>query len=812
MTPYQLNHGDQRLDVPEKLPVLPLRDIVILPHMVMPMVVGRANTLAAVDEAFRSDRLISLVVQKDPTTEEPKPTDMYRVGVVARIAQMMKLPNGLAKVLVEGIERIRIVRFTAEKRFLEAVIQVQADSVEADPSVEAARRHAASLFKDFVNLNRNIPDEIALTIDHIEHPRRLADFIIINLNREVKQKQRYLETDSIYDLLIGLAKELQREIEILTLEQNIEGKVKEKITKSQRNYFLQEQLRAIKKELGEEGEDDISDVLEYRKKIKKAKMPKDVLKKAEEELHRLENNPMMSPEATVIRNYLDWLLDVPWFKATADNRDIALAEKILEEDHYGLEKPKERILEHLSVLSRAGKIRGPILCLVGPPGVGKTSLGKSIARALGRQFVRISLGGMRDEAEIRGHRRTYIGSLPGRIIQSMKKAATVNPVFLLDEVDKMSIDFRGDPSAALLEVLDPEQNHAFSDHYLEVDYDLSQVLFITTANSRDGIPWPLQDRMEIIELPGYLHQEKFEIARRFLIPKQLAECGLKAAEIDLVSSAIHTIIERYTREAGVRELERCIAKIMRKSTKLLAILQQSDNSNGKGTGVPLRITTNTVTQMLGVPRYEGLLVGGRDLVGAAVGLAWRPTGGDVLLIEAELLRGKGTLTLTGKLGDVMQESARAALTAVRSRAGTIGFDPDDFLKRELHIHFPEGAVPKDGPSAGITIAVALASVFSGRKVRGDTAMTGEITLRGEVLPIGGLREKLMAALRAGIRRVIIPDRNRKELSEVPPAVRRPLKIIPVKTVDEVFDIMLRLHKEKPRRSRRVPLQPRVMVQ
>ncbi|HHE47164.1 MAG TPA: endopeptidase La, partial [Bacteroidetes bacterium] len=664
-----------------------------------------------------------------------------------------------------------------------ATIRILEDKSVNTPQLEAARRHLISMFKEFIALNRQIPDEVGMTVDQITDSRRISDFVTMHLNRDLREKQALLQTTDIYNLLVKLSRELKKEIEILNLEQNIEDKVKDKITKTQRNFYLQEQLRAIKKELGEDLDEDISDVIEYRRKIKKAKLPSQARQKAEEELGRLENTPMMSPEATVIRTYLDWMIGVPWYKATEDNRDIEAASVILDEDHYGLEKPKERILEHLAVLAIAGKIRGPILCLVGPPGVGKTSLGKSIARALNRRFVRISLGGVRDEAEIRGHRRTYIGALPGRIIQSMKRAGTINPVFLMDEIDKMSMDFRGDPSSALLEVLDPEQNSAFSDHYLEVDYDLSQVLFITTANTRDAIPWALQDRMEIIELPGYLHQEKFEIARRFLIPKKLSEISLSEEDIHITPSAINKVIERYTREAGVRELERNIAKILRKSARELL-----DN---RKRSKPLKVDARSASRMLGVARYDRHTVDGEDRVGAAVGLAWTPTGGDLLLIEAETMSGKGNLTLTGHLGDVMQESARAALTSVRSRAREIGFNAGDYLKREVHVHLPEGAVPKDGPSAGVTIAVALASAFSGRLVRGDIAMTGEITLRGDILPIGGLREKLMAALRAGIKTVLIPEKNRRELAEVPQAVRRPLQIIPVKNIDEVLEMMLR---------------------
>lgn len=765
--------------IPSRLPVLPLRDMVIFPHIVTPLVIGRAGTLAAVEEAFKADRYIALLTQKDASIEEPAPADLYRVGVVARVAQMIKLPNGLAKILIEGLERFRAVRFFQTGQQIQAQITMLPDVGEMTPPIEAARRHLVALFKEYVSLNRQIPDEVGMSADAIPTPRRLADIVIMHLNRDAVQKQKFLETAIVYDLLVKLSSELIREIEIYTLEQNIEGKVREKISKSQRNYYLQEQLRAIKKELGEEGEDDLSDVIDYRKKVKRAKMSKEAKAKADEEIKRLEATPMLSPEATVIRTYLDWLIGVPWFKATEDNRDIEAARRILDEDHYGLEKPKERILEHLAVMALAGKMKGPILCLIGPPGVGKTSLGKSVARSLGREFVRVSLGGVRDEAEIRGHRRTYIGAMPGRIVQSMKKAGTVNPVFLLDEIDKMSTDFRGDPSAALLEVLDSEHNHTFSDHYLEVDYNLSQVLFILTANNRDGIPWPLQDRMEIIELPGYLHQEKYEIARRFLVPKQMAECGLKEEDAIIADEAIDLTIERYTREAGVRELERSIAKLFRKSARELL-------EKGKR---PVTVDTAKAQEMLGVAPYDEPVIDGKAKIGAAVGLAWTPTGGDTLLIEAETMRGKGTLTLTGHLGKVMQESAHAALTAIRARAAKLGFDPDIFLKQEIHIHIPEGATPKDGPSAGVTMATALASALCRQPVRGDVAMTGEITLRGDVLPIGGLREKLMAALRAGVKTVLIPERNKRELSEVPEAVRKPLKIIPIKTVDEALEIM-----------------------
>ncbi len=781
MTKIIIDSDKRVLDIPDRLPVLPLRDIVAFPRMVIPLVVGRDSTMAAVDKGTNSKHLILLVTQKDAGVDEPTPKDMYRIGVLGRIVQIMKLPNGLAKVLVEGVARVKVSRYYRRGGFLNAKFQAIEDNHEKSVRMEAAFRHLNQLFKDFILLNKQIPDEIMMTIDQMEDARNLADFVTIHLGQDMVNKQKSLEETDIYKLFVLLSTQLQNEIEILNIEQSIDGQVKDKITKSQRAYYLHEQLRTIKKELGEDPDDDISDVLEYQRKIKKARMTASARKKADEELKRLENTPMMSPEATVIRTYLDWLLDVPWYKKTKDNVDIIAASDILNEDHYGLEKPKDRILDHLAVLTIAKKIRGPIICLIGPPGVGKTSLGKSVARAIGRNFVRFSLGGVRDEAEIRGHRKTYIGALPGRIIQSMKKAGTVNPVFLLDEIDKMSTDFRGDPSSALLEVLDPEQNVAFSDHYLEVDYDLSQILFITTANTREDIPWALRDRMEMIELPSYLHQEKFEIARRFLVPKQTELNGLKPDQIKISDATINFVIERYTREAGVRELERMIAKLMRKAVRKIL---KADRSS------ILKIDVKQVKKMLGVPKYEGLSSKHEDRIGAVTGLAWTQAGGDLLIIETDKMTGKGTLTLTGNLGDVMQESARAALTAVRSRAEKIGFDGEDFLKSEVHVHFPEAAVSKDGPSAGITTAISIASAFSKRPVRGEIAITGELTLRGEILAIGGLREKLMAAVRGGIKRVVIPEKNLRDLSEVPDDVTRLLEITTVKNIDEVLEIML----------------------
>ncbi len=790
----KIHPSEAILEVPARLAVLPLRDVVIFPHMVLPLIIGRPKTLFAVGHAIQNDRLMLFVAQKDSSVEEPKASGMRRIGVIGRIVQMLKLPNGLAKVVVEGLARIHVTRYyTKSSDFMQAGFTLLEDDEKVSPALEAARRQLITKFRDFVSYNKQIPDEVLMTLDSLEQPRRLADFVVMQLNRDPKIKQQFLEIENSFDLIVRLASELSKEIEVLMIEQDIEDKVKEKMTKSQRMFYLQEQLRTIRKELGEDSDDDLSDVHEYQHKIKAAKMSKEANEKASEEMNRLQNTPMMSPEATVIRTYLDWLISIPWHKISKDNQSIQNAQDILDEDHYGLEKPKERILEHLAVLTLAKKIRGPILCLVGPPGVGKTSLGKSMARALEREFVRVSLGGVRDEAEIRGHRRTYIGSMPGRIIQSMKKAGVVNPVFLLDEIDKMSTDFRGDPGSAMLEVLDPEQNHSFADHYLEVEYDLSNVLFVTTANYREDIPWALQDRMEIIELHGYLHQEKFEIAKRFLIPKQIKEYGLDSYSIKFTDDAVNMMIERYTREAGVRELERQLAKVIRKSAR--KIVQAVDKS------VDVIIDEELTAEMLGVAPYDGWVLDGKDRIGSAIGLAWTATGGDLLMIEAEMMKGKGELTLTGQLGDVMQESARAALTVVRSRAEQIGFKSDDFLDQEVHLHFPEGAVSKDGPSAGITVAVTLASLFSRRPVRGDMAMTGEITLRGEVLPIGGLREKLMAALRAGVTKVIIPEKNKRQLSEVPEEVKKPLTIYPVRDIDEVFNLML-LPAEKKKRTRR----------
>jgi len=776
--PKQPEHSDHLdLQIPDTLPTIPLRDLVVFPTMVFPLLIGRQSTLKAVDKATESDRLVFLVAQRDPAQEDPSGRDLFRVGVVGRIMQTLKLPNGLVKVLVEGLARAGVVRVHREGEGFMSQISIWQESDDVSTEIEGASRHALEMFREYVQLNRNLPDEILFSASAIATSRRLPDFIMGYVNVEMDTKQRILEIRTLFDRMVAISRLLEKEIEILKIEKSIDSQVREKISRSQRNFYLQEQMRIIKKELGEDIDEDFSDIILYRKKIKKANLPTLVKEKAVEELDKLKGMPMLSPEATVIKNYLDWITVLPWSQKTDDNIDITGAERILNEDHYGLEKPKERILEHLAVLQRVGNARGQIICFVGPPGVGKTSLGRSIARAMGRNFVRVSLGGIRDEAEIRGHRRTYIGSMPGRIIQSMKRAATINPVFLLDEVDKMSVDFRGDPSSALLEVLDPEQNRHFSDHYLEVDYDLSQVMFITTANVRHNIPLPLQDRMEIIELPGYLTHEKMEIAVQFLIPKQLKEHGLEKNEIQFSRSAIQWMIEGYTREAGVRELERDIAKICRKVTRTRV---------EKAKEHPTRISKTSLEKYLGIPRYHDTEIEEGNRVGMATGLAWTSTGGEILNIQVALMKGKGQLTLTGQLGDVMKESARAALSYIRANADALGVNPDFYKTKEIHIHIPEGAIPKDGPSAGVTLATALLSALRNEPVPADIAMTGEITLRGNILPIGGLAEKLMAARRAKIQHIIIPRKNEKDLKEIAPAVKHGLNIKLVGHIQEIW--------------------------
>ncbi len=764
--------------IPESLPVFPVRDQVIFPRMVFPLLVGREGTLRAIEAAMMNERLLLLLAQQDAAMDEVTFDDLFRIGIVAKIVQVMKLPNGMVKVLIEGITRARVTEPVEKEGYLAANLVPIVTSARQDIRLEGAQRHAVTLFREYVPLNRSLPDELLYTIDSIKDPQRLADYLAAQLNVPYQHKQRILEAQTPYDQFVEIANQLAHEIEVLQVERSIEGQVRERISTSQRTFFLQEQMRAIKRELGDEAEDDFGDVLAYQKKLEEMKLSPPAREKVEEELEKLKGMPMLSPEATVVRNYLDWVLALPWSKKTRDRHDIARAARILDEDHYGLSKPKERILEHLAVLSLVKRMRGPIICLVGPPGVGKTSLGRSIARALNRKFVRVSLGGVRDEAEIRGHRRTYIGSQPGRILQSMRKAAVINPVFLLDEIDKMSVDFRGDPSSALLEVLDPEQNATFSDHYLEVEYDLSQVLFVTTANTRDGIPLALQDRMEIIELPGYLTEEKLHIAEGFLIPKQIKEHGLKASDLRFTRDAILQIIEAYTREAGVRELERMIAKAVRR-------IARQRVENGKANG-QIRVGAGRLKTLLGIPRHHRSQLDFEPMLGGAIGLAWTPVGGDVLKIQVRTMPGKFQLTLTGQLGEVMKESAQASLTYIRSKAKDLGVDEKMFKEREIHIHIPEGAVKKDGPSAGVTLATALLSALSGKQVRGDLAMTGEIALQGEVLPVGGINEKVMAAQRAGIRTVLMPEENMPEWEDRPKGVGKGLDVKFVSHIEDVW--------------------------
>jgi len=766
-------------DLPDHLPVFPVRDQIIFPRMVFPLLVGREATLRAVEAAMMGERLLLLLAQKDASQEEIDLDDLFRVGVVAKVVQVMKLPNGLVKVLIEGVVRARMTEGEQREGYLVGGLVPLLPTSRSETRLEGAQRHALALFREYVSLNRALPDELLYSVDAIKEPDRLSDYIAAQLQVPYTVRQRILEAITPYDQFLELAGILAHEIEILQVERSIESQVRERISSSQRNYFLQEQLRAIKRELGEEAEDDFGDILAYQTKLDEIPLSKAAREKVEEELDKLKSMPMLSPEATVVRNYVDWILSLPWKKKTRDRHDILKAAQILDEDHYGLQKPKERILEHLAVLSLVKRMRGPIICLVGPPGVGKTSLGRSIARALNRKFIRVSLGGMRDEAEIRGHRRTYIGSQPGRVIQSMKKAGVVNPVFLLDEIDKMAIDFRGDPSAALLEVLDPEQNTTFSDHYLEVEYDLSQVMFVTTANTRDGIPLPLQDRMEIIELPGYLTEEKLQIATGFLVPKQIREHGLKPVDVKFSRDAILSIIEDYTREAGVRELERMIAKGVRR------VARKRVETGGNGL---TSITPRSLKSLLGIPSHHRSRLTFEPMVGGAIGLAWTPVGGDILKIEVRTMPGKFGLTLTGRLGDVMKESATASLTYIRSRSDELKIAPELFRDREIHVHIPEGAVPKDGPSAGVTLSTALLSALTGRQVRGDVAMTGEITLQGEVLPVGGINEKTMAAQRSGVKTLILPAENLPEWEDRPKGVGEGLEVRFVKSIEEVWDV------------------------
>ncbi len=759
--------------------MLPLRDVVVYPHMVIPLFVGREKSILALDQAMRSSKQVLLVAQKQADVDDPGADDIYRIGTLATILQMLKLPDGTVKVLVEGTVRARIKDIQGEQ-FFSASIEILKDQAQYDErEVDVLTRSVVSQFEQYVKLNRKVAPEILTALAGIEEPGRLADNVAAHMALKLDAKQRVLEMLEVRKRLEHILALLEGEMDVLQIEKRIRGRVKQQMEKSQREYYLNEQMKAIQKELGEL-EDAPNELADLENRIKKAGMSKEARDKAMTELGKLKLMSPMSAEATVVRNYLDWLVKLPWKKKTKVRHDITAAEKVLEEDHYGLEKVKERIIEYLAVQQRVKVLKGPILCLVGPPGVGKTSLGQSIARATNRKFVRMSLGGVRDEAEIRGHRRTYIGSIPGKIVQNLVKTGVNNPLFLLDEIDKMAMDFRGDPSSALLEVLDPEQNSTFNDHYLEVDLDLSQVMFVCTANSLN-IPAPLLDRMEVIRLPGYTEDEKAAIARKYLMPKQIRQNGLTDRELSISDNSIKDIIRYYTREAGVRNLEREISKICRKSVKQL--LTEKDTRS-------ISVTPRNLNKYLGVRRFNYGRAEAQDQVGQVTGLAWTEVGGELLTIEASVVPGKGKLLDTGKLGDVMKESIQAAMTVVRSRATMLGLEPDFNQKLDLHIHVPEGATPKDGPSAGIGMCTALVSALTKVPVRSDVAMTGEITLRGQVLPIGGLKEKLLAAHRGGIRTVLIPEENSKDLAEIPQNIKESLDIKPVKWIDEVLQLAL----------------------
>jgi len=768
------------LDTTEKvLPLLPLRGILVFPYMVIHLDVGREKSVKAIEEAMSQDRFIFLATQKEAQTDSPEVEDIYEVGTVAEIKQLLKLPGGTIRVLVEGVARARTISYVQEDPYFNVEIEQYSEVFDKTTELEALMRTLIQQFEQYVKLSKRVPPETVVSVVNIDEPGRLADIVASHLPLRIEDKQSIMECVEIDERLEHLCGILARELEIVELERRINARVRKQMEKTQKEYYLREQIKAIQRELGEKDE-RVAEGEEYREKIATLKLPKEVEEKAIKEVERLEKMPPMAAEATVVRNYLDWLVALPWIKSTRDRLDINAAQIILDEDHYGLEKVKERILEYLAIRKLSKKMKGPILCFVGPPGVGKTSLGKSVARALERKFVRISLGGVRDEAEIRGHRRTYVGALPGRVIQGMRTAGSKNPVFLLDEIDKMSMDFRGDPSSALLEVLDPEQNNAFSDHYIEMPFDLSNVMFITTANVNYSIPRPLLDRMEVIYISGYTEEEKAEIAIRHLIPKQLKEHGLTAKTLSISENAVRRIIREYTREAGVRNLERQIAALCRKTAKEIVAKKAKR----------VRVTMRNIEQYLGIPRYRYGVAELADQVGVATGLAWTEVGGDTLAIEVTVCKGKGGLVLTGKLGEVMRESAQAGYSYVRSRAATLGIDASFNEKVDIHIHVPEGATPKDGPSAGITIATALASALSGRMVRHDVAMTGEITLRGRVLPIGGLKEKVLAAHRAGIKTIIVPDANRKDLEEIPVNVKNQLEFILVEHMDEVLEAAL----------------------
>ncbi len=773
----RIEHDDEILEFNDKLPIVPLRDLVLFPRMIVPLLVGRPRSVNALEEVMHGDKIMFVVTQREVETQDPSADDLYRVGTIVRVLQLLRLPDGTMKVLVEGLSRAAVKRFIKNDDYIMARVELRDDQLDRTVETEALMRSVSSQFEEYVQLSRKIPQEVLVSVVNMDDVSRFADTVATHLGGKIEEKQRVLEAADVTTRLRILARALSAELEILRLERKIESQVREQLQKSQKEFYLHQQMKAIQEELGQEGE-GAPEVAELAQAIEDANMTEEAEKKAISELDRLKKMSQMSPEATVVRTYIEWMTSMPWDKRTKDREDIVEVERILEEDHYGLKKPKERILEYLAVLKLTSKVKGPILCLVGPPGVGKTSLGKSIARALDREFVRVSLGGVRDEAEIRGHRRTYIGSMPGRVIQGLKKAGSKNPVFLFDEIDKMSSDFRGDPASALLEVLDPEQNCTFNDHYLDVDFDLSEVMFITTANVLHTIPPALEDRMETIRLPGYLRHEKSQIAKKFLVPKQLEANGLDKVGVTFAASAIVRIIEDYTREAGVRNLEREISNICRKIARQYAAKKK----------VTKRVTGQTVRRFLGLPRFLSQEVETEHRVGVATGLAWTSVGGEILTVEVLTMKGDGNLTLTGKLGEVMQESAKAALSYSKAHARELGIDEDSLENLDIHIHVPEGSIPKDGPSAGVAMATALLSALTGHPTRPDVAMTGEITLGGKVLPIGGLNEKAVAAHRARLTTLIIPRKNEKDVAELPKMVTRDLKIELVDRLDEVFTL------------------------
>lgn len=761
------------------LPLLPLRGILVFPYMVIHLDVGREKSVQAIEEAMIQNRNIFLATQKEAQKDDPGEDDIFQIGTVAEVKQLLKLPGGTIRVLVEGIARAKVRRFIAQEPYFQVEVEQYSEDFQKNSEIEALMRSLVYQFEQYVKLSKRIPPETVVSVVNLEEPGRLADIIASHLALRIEDKQNVLDAVDIIKRLEKLCAIVAKELEIVELERKINIRVRKQMEKTQKEYYLREQMKAIQRELGEK-EERMAEGEELREKIAEAKLPKEVHEKAIKEVERLEKMPPMAAEAAVVRNYLDWLLALPWNKGTRDRLDIKAAEIILEEDHYGLKTVKERILEYLAIRKLAKKMKGPIICFVGPPGVGKTSLGRSIARALERKFIRMSLGGVRDEAEIRGHRRTYVGAMPGRIVQGMRQAGSKNPVFLLDEIDKMSTDFRGDPSAALLEVLDPEQNNTFSDHYIEAPFDLSNVMFITTANVQHNIPRPLQDRMEIIYISGYTEEEKVQIAMRYLFPKQVKEHGLSKDMLKMSENTIRKIIREYTRESGVRNLERQIATVCRKTARQIV----SDKVK------KVQATTQNLNQFLGTPRFRYGVAELDDQVGVATGLAWTEVGGDTLAIEVSIYKGKGHLTLTGKLGDVMKESAQAGYSYIRGKAGELGIDESFYDKQDIHIHIPEGAIPKDGPSAGITMATALASAITGRKVKHDVAMTGEITLRGRVLPVGGVKEKVLAAHRAGIKTLILPKDNKKDMDEIPKKVRDKIHFILVDHIDQVLEAAL----------------------